>query len=134
MSAARPLSYEQPIDAHYEGIFVNYLQRNNERPPAGWRRVVLHLPANAQRIESDEQNRFMEELLRMIREQCSITEPKDVSPQGLWIDKFDGSDLMNRYLQGATVKIYPGESSAQSVWIDVAPTAGPFSGGGFFLA
>jgi len=134
MSAAIPLSYDQPISAHYEVIFASYLQRNNERPHLGWKRVVLHLSTNAQRVESSDQNRFMEELLRLIREKCSGTEPKDVSPQGLWIDRFEGSDLVNRYLQGATVKIYPGESSPQSVWIDVAPTAGAFSGGGFFRA
>jgi len=134
MSAAIPLSYDQPISAHYEVIFASYLQRNNERPPVGWKRVVLHLSTNAQRVESSDQNRFMEELLRLIREKCSGTEPKDVNPQGLWIDRFEGSDLVNRYLRGATVKIYPGESSPQSVWIDVAPTAGAFSGGGFFRA
>jgi hypothetical protein len=132
MSAAAPLSYDQPISSHYEVIFANYVQRNNERPPAGWKRAVLQLPANAQRIEPNEQNRFMEELLRLIREKCSMTVPTDVSPQGLWIDKFGGFDLLNRYLQGATVKIYPGGFSAQSVWIDVAPAAGPFNGSGFF--
>lgn len=132
MSAAIPLSYDQPISAHYEVIFANYLQRNNERPPVGWKRVVLHLSPSAQRVELSDQNRFMEELLRLIREKCSVIEPTDVSPQGLWIDRFEGSDLVNRYLQGATVKIYPGNPLAESIWIDVAPDAGPWAGSGPF--
>ena len=132
MSAATPLPYDQPINAHYEVLLANYIQRNKERPPAEWKRAVLHLPADAPRVEPNEQNGFMEGLLRLIREECSMTDPKDTSPQGLWIDKFDGSDVVNKYLRGATVKIYPGESVPHSVWIDVAAVAGSWPGSGFF--
>jgi hypothetical protein len=44
MSAA-PLSYEQPIKAHYAEIFDRHLQRTNAQPPAGWQRAMLELPA-----------------------------------------------------------------------------------------
>ena len=131
MSAATP-SYDQPINAHYEMMFANCIQRNNERPPAGWKRSVLRLPANAQRVEPNEQNRFMEDLLALIREKCSTTDPADTSPQGLWIDNFDGSDVVKKYLEGATVKIYAGEPLPESVWLDVAPVAGPWAGSGPF--
>jgi hypothetical protein len=126
MSAATPLSYDQPINAHYEVMFANYIQRKNERPPAGWKRGVLHLPANAQRVEPNEQNRFMEDFLALIREKCSTTDPADTTPQGLWIDNFDGSDVVKRYLEGATVPL------PESVWLDVAPVAGPWAGSGPF--
>ena len=132
MSAAAPLLYDQPINAHYEVLFANFIQRNNERLPAGWKRAVLHLPVDPLRVELSEQDRFMEGLLGLIREKCSTTEPKDTSPQGLWIDTFDGSDVVNKYLRGATLKIYPGESLPRSVWIDVAAIAGAWPGSGFF--
>jgi hypothetical protein len=132
MSAATPLSYEQPINAHYEVILTNYIQQNNERPPAGWKRAVLHLPANAQRVVPNEQKSFMEGLLRLIREKCSTAKPEDMSPQGLWIENFEGSDVVNKYLRAGKVKIYPGKSLAESVWIDVAAVAGPWPGSGFF--
>ena len=132
MSAASPLSYDQPINAHYEVMFANYIQRNNERPPAGWKRGVLQLPANAQRVEPNEQNRFMEDLLGLIREKCSTANPEDTSPQGLWIETFDGFDVVKKYLEGATVRIYPGQPLPESAWLDVAPVAGPWAGCGFF--
>jgi hypothetical protein len=113
-------------------MFANYIQRNNERPPAGWKKAVLHLPANAQRVEPNEQNRFMEDLLALIREKCSTTDRANTSPQGLWIDNFDGSDVVKKYLEGATVKIYAGEPLPKSVWLDVAPVAGPWAGSGPF--
>jgi hypothetical protein len=101
-------------------------------PPTGWQRAVLHLPPDAARVEPREQDRFMEELLRLIREQCSTTNPKGTSPQGLWIEKFDGSEVVNKYLRGGKLKLYPGESVPQPVWIDVAVIAGPWPGSGFF--
>lgn len=113
-------------------MFANHIQRKDERPPEGWKKAVLNLPANAQRVEPNEQNRFMEDLLRLIREKCSTANPADTSPQGLWLSDFDSSDVVNKYLRGATVKIYPGKPLPESVWIDVAPEAGPWAGSGFF--
>ena len=133
MSAA-PLSYEQPIKAHYADIFYRYLQRTGEPPPAGWQRAVLELPADALRVDASDQDRFMEELLRLMRERCSTVNPKNTSPQGLWIEDFGSSEIVSRYLRGARLKVYPGESVPQSVWIDVAPAAGPFAAGDIFRA
>ena len=132
MSTATPLAYDQPINAHYEEIFARYLQRKNEQPPAGWQRAVLELPPDAARVDPGEQERFMEELMRLIRERCAATDMKTVNHQGLWIDKFDGSEVVNKYLQGATLKLYPGEPMPESVWIDIAPIGRPWSGRGFF--
>jgi hypothetical protein len=50
----------------------------------------------------------------------------------LWIEKFDGSEVVNKYLRGGKLKLYPGESVPQPVWIDVALIAGPWPGSGFF--
>jgi hypothetical protein len=133
MSAA-PLSYEQPIKAHYAEIFDRHLQRTNAQPPAGWQRAMLELPADAARVDTREQDSFMEEVLRLIRERCSIVDPKKTSPQGLWIEAFGDSEIVGRYLRGARLKIYPGESVPQKVWIDVAPAAGPFAAGDIFRA
>jgi hypothetical protein len=133
MSAA-PLSYDQPIKAHYAEIFARYLQRTNEQPPAGWQRVVLELPPDAPRVETREQDRFMEELLKLIRARCSTVDPKKTSPQGLWIEAFGDSEIVGEYLQRARLKIYPGESVPQKVWIDVASAAGPFAAGDIFRA
>ena len=124
--------YDQPIKDHYGVIFTQYLRRKNELPPAGWQRAVLYLPPNAERVDPSEQDRFMEELLRLVRERCSTTDPKDTSPQGLWIEKFDGSEVVNKYLRGGKLKLYPGESVPHPVWIDVALIAGPWPGSGFF--
>ena len=131
MSAA-PLSYEQPIKAHYAEIFARYLQRRSEPPPAGWQRAVLELPPDAPRVEMREQDRFMEELLRLIRERCSTADPKKTSPQGLWIEGFGGSEIVNRHLRGGKLKVYPGRSVPQQMWIDVAPAAAPFAAGDVF--
>jgi hypothetical protein len=133
MSAA-PLSYEQPIKAHYEEIFTRYLQRRSEPPPAGWRRAVLELPPDATRVDATERDSFMEELLRLIRERCATTDPKKTSPQGFWIEEFDSSEIVNRHLRGAKLKVYPGGSVPKQVWIDVAPAAGPFAAGDIFRA
>jgi hypothetical protein len=133
MSAA-PLSYEQPIKEHYTDIFYRCLQRTCEPPPAGWQRAVLELPPDAPRVEMREQDRFMEELLRLIRERCSTADPKKTSPQGFWIEAFGVSEIVDRYLRGARLKVYPGESVPQKVWIDVAPAAGSFAAGDIFRA
>ena len=133
MSAA-PLNYEQPIKAHYSEIFYRYLRRTNEPPPSGWQRAVLELPPDAPRVDAREQDSFMEELLRLIQERCSTTDPKKTSPQGLWIEGFGGSEIVSRYLREARLKVYPGESVPQNVWIDVAPAAGPFAAGDIFRA
>ncbi len=133
MSAA-PLSYEQPIKAHYAEIFDRYLQRTNAQPPAGWQRAVLELPPDALRVDAGEQDDFMEELLRLILQRCSATDPKKTSPQGFWIDEFDSSEIVNRHLRGAKLKVYPGGSAPQQVWINVAPAAGPFAAGDIFRA
>jgi len=133
MSAA-PLCYEQPIKAHYEEIFTRYLQRRYEPPPSGWQRAVLELPPDAPRVEMKEQDRFMEELLRLIRERCSTVDPKKTSPQGFWIEQFDSSEIVNRHLRGGKLKVYAGRSVPQQVWIDVAPAAGPFAAGDIFRA
>jgi hypothetical protein len=132
MSAATPLPFDQPIEAHYGTIFTYYVRRTNRLPPTGWQRALLHLPQNARRVEAGEENRFMEELVRMIHERCSKTDPKDVSPQGLWIEKFDDSEVVSKYLQGATLKMYPGKPMQDSAWLDIAATAGPWSGKGPF--
>ncbi len=132
MSTATPLSYDQPIEAHYGTIFTRYLRRTNEPPPAGWQKAMLHLPQNAPRVEPREEVKFMEDLLRLIHERCSKTDVKDISPQGLWIDKFDGSEVVNKYLEGATLKLYPGEPMPESVWLDIAPIGKPWSGRGPF--
>jgi hypothetical protein len=79
MSAA-PVSYEQPIKAQYTELFARYLQRRSEPPPAGWQRAVLELPLDATRVDVGEQDSFMEELLTLIRERCSTTDPKKTSP------------------------------------------------------
>jgi len=133
MSAA-PLNYEQPIKAHYAEIFDRYLQRTNAQPPAGWQRAVLELPPDAPRVEVREEDSFMEELLRLIRERCSTTDPKKTSPQGFWIEQFDSSEIVDRHLRGGKLKVYAGRSVPQQVWIDVAPAAGPFAAGDVFRA
>jgi hypothetical protein len=133
MSAA-PLSYEQPIKAHYTEILTRYLQRTNEPPPAGWRRAVLELPPDAIRVEAREQDTFTEELLRLIRERCSTTDPKTTSPQGFWIEQFDSSEIVNRHLRGGKLKVYAGSPAPQQMWIDVAPAAAPFAAGDIFRA
>jgi hypothetical protein len=130
MSTAAPLSYDQPIDAHYETIFTRHLQRTKEQPPAGWKKVMVHLPQNAPRVDPIEENRFMEDLLRLIREQSSKTNVKDVSRQGLWITNFDGYETVNKYLQGATLKLYVGKPTPDQVWLDIAATGKPWSGKG----
>lgn len=132
MSAATPLPYDQPINAHYGEIFVRYLRQKNEPPPAGWQRAVLELPPNAARVDPNEEERFMEELLRLIHERCAATDPKDTSPQGLWIEEFDGSEVVNKYLRGGKLKLYPGKPMLEAVWIDTAPDAGPIPPSGFF--
>jgi hypothetical protein len=95
-------------------------------------RAVLELPPNAARLDPKEEERFMEELLRLIRERCAATDPKDTSPQGLWIEEFDGSEVVNKYLRGGRLKLYPGKPMLESVWIDTAPDAGPIPSSGFF--
>jgi hypothetical protein len=126
------LTYGQSINDHYEVIFAQYIQRKNELPPAGWKRAVLHLPPNAARVDPKEQERFMEEFISLIREQCSMTVPSETNQRGLWIDKFDASEVVNKYLRGATLKLYAGKSAPQPVWIDIAPVAGASPGSGFF--
>jgi hypothetical protein len=130
MSAATPFPYDQPINAHYGEIFVRHLRQKNEPPPAGWQRAVLELPPNAARVDPKEEEIFMEELLRLIRERCAATDPKDTSPQGSWIE--DGSEVVNKYLRGGKLKLYPGNSMLESVWIDTALDAGPIPPSGFF--
>lgn len=132
-----PVPHEQPINAHYTEIFARYLQRKNELPPAGWQRAVLELPPDATRVDATrvdarEQDRFMEELLRLIRERCFTTDPKKTSLQGFWIEKFDSSEIVNRYLRGGRLKVYPGKSVPQQVWIEVASAAGSFGTGDVF--
>lgn len=129
-----PLSYEQPIKAHYEEIFTRYLRRTSEPPPVGWQRVVLELPPDATRVDATEQDRFMEELLTLIRERCSATAPAKTSPQGFWIEQFDSSEIVNRYLRGGKLKVYAGSLVPQQMWIDVAPAAGAFAAGEIFRA
>ena len=132
MSTATPLSYDQPIEAHYGTIFTRHLRRTNEPPPAGWQRGVLHLPQNATRVDAREEVKFMEDLVRMIYEQCSKTDLKDIDPSGFWIKNFEGSEIVNKYLQRATLKMYLGKPMPDSVWLDIAPIAGSWSGKGPF--
>ncbi|MGA2235638.1 MAG: hypothetical protein ABSG23_09200 [Terriglobales bacterium] len=130
MSTATPLSYDQPIEAHYGTIFTRYLRRTNEPPPTGWQRGVIDLPQNAPRVDPSEENRFMENLLRLIREQCSKTDVKDVSRQGLWITNFEDYEVVNKYLQGSTLKLYVGKPMPDQVWLDIAAIGKPWSGKG----
>jgi hypothetical protein len=123
MSTA-PSLYGQSINNHYDVIVARYTQRKNELPPTGWKKVVLHLPSTAVPIEdTKEQDRFMEELSRLIRERCSTTDPKKTHSQGLIVD-LDGSEIVNKYSRGLKAMLYPGEP-VSSVWIEVAPVAGP---------
>jgi hypothetical protein len=126
---AAPVPYEQPINAHYTIILVRYLQRTNEPPPAGWQRAVLHLSPDAIRLDAREEDRFMEELLKLIRERCSTANPKETSPAGFWIESFDGSDIVKRHLRGSTLKVYPKKSVPLQVWIEVASSAEMFGTG-----
>ncbi len=127
-----PVTYEQPIDAHYTTVLARYFQRTNEPPPEGWQRAVLHLSPDATHIDVREEDEFMEELLRLIREQCSTTDPRKTNLQGLWIKGFDSSKIVNRHLQGSCLKVYSEKSTAQQVWIDVASAAGSFGMGDVF--
>jgi len=122
--SATPVTYEQPIDAHYTTIFTRYLQRKKEPPPAGWQRAVLELSPDAIQVDAREEDRFMEELLKLIREQCLTTDPRKTSRQGLWIETFDSSEVVNRHLRGGKLKVYPERSVSQEVWIEVASSAG----------
>lgn len=131
MSAAK-LSYEQPIKPYYVELLSRYLQQSNDRPPMGWRRAVIALPRNATRVEPAEQDRFMQELLTLIRERCAAVDPKDISPQGLWIEEFHRFELVDKHIHGARLKVYPGRSTPREVWIDVDPEAGRFPGAGTF--
>jgi hypothetical protein len=132
MSTATPLSYDQPIEAHYGTIFTRHLRRTNEPPPAGWQRGVLHLPQNAPRVDPREEINFMEDLVRMIREECSKTNLKDVDPSGFWIKNFDTSEVVNKHLQGSTLKMYPGKPLPDSEWLDIAPRGKSWLGKGPF--
>ena len=132
MSAATALPYDQPIGDHYGVIFTRHLRRTNEPPPTGWQRGVLQLPQNASRVDPREEVKFMEDFVRMIYEKCSNTDPKNTNHSGFWIRDFDGSETVNKYLRGATLKMYPGDPMPESVWLDIAPTAGPWSGKGPF--
>jgi hypothetical protein len=123
MSAA-PSLYGQSINDHYEVIVARYIQRKNELPPAGWKKVMLRLPSTALRVEDPkEQDRFIEELIRLIRERCSSTDPKKTHSQGLIVD-LNGSEVVNKYLRGLKAMLYPGEP-VSSVWIEVALVTGP---------
>ncbi len=83
MSTATPRSYDQPIGDHYGTIFTRYFRWTNEPPLPGWQRGVLHLPQNAPRVDPREENKFMEDLLRLIREECSKTNCIAVVQQGV---------------------------------------------------
>jgi hypothetical protein len=129
MSAA-PI-YEQPIDAHYTDVLVRHFQRTKEVPPVGWRRARLELSPDATRVDVKEEDKFLEALLKLIREQCCAIDPTNTSRQGLWIEKFDSSEVVNKHLRGSTLKLFPG-SASQQVWIEVAPVAGTFTKGDVF--
>jgi hypothetical protein len=131
---AAPLNYQQPIKAHYAEIFARYLQQRSEPPPAGWQRAVLELPPDATRVDAREQDTFMGELITLIRDRCSTTDPKKTSPQGFWIEQFDSSEIVNRYLRGGKLKVYAGSPVPEQMWIDVAPAAAPFAAGDIFRA
>jgi hypothetical protein len=133
MSTATPLPFDQPIEAHYGTILTQYLRRTKEPPPTGWQRGVLHLPQNAPRVDDiREQVEFMQELVRLIREECSKTDPKDTDPSGFWIKNFEDAEVVNKYLQGATLKMYPGKPMPDSEWLDIASSGKAWSGKGPF--
>jgi hypothetical protein len=123
MSAA-PFTYGQSINDHYDVIVSRFIQQKNELPAIRWKKVMLHLPSNALRIEDPkEQDTFMKELLRLVRRQCSATDPKSTHTQGLIVG-LNGSDVVDKYLPGLKAMLYPGKPLS-AVWIEVAPVAGP---------
>jgi hypothetical protein len=126
MSAA-PSPYGQSINDHYDVMIAQHIQQKNEFAPVGWKKAMLHLPQDAIRLENPtEREKLMKALFGLIREKCSATDPKKATAQGLLID-LDGSEVVNKYLRGATLMLYPAPPAPQ-MWIEVAPVAGP----GFF--
>jgi hypothetical protein len=106
---AEPLTYGQSINDHYEVIISRYIQQKEEIVPTKWEKVVLHLPPNASRIEDPkEQGQFMEELVRLVRAQCSATDANSTHAQGLIID-VNGSAIVDQHLPGLRATLYPGD-------------------------
>ena len=119
-------TYGQPIDDHYGVIISRYILGKNELSPTGWKKVMLYLPPNALRVEDPkEQDKFMEELLRLIRKQCSTIDPKNTHSQGLKVD-LTSSEVVNKHLPGLQGMLYPGEP-ASPVWIDIVQDSGPMA-------
>jgi hypothetical protein len=123
MSAASS-TYGQSINDHYETIISRHIERRNELPVTGWNKVLLRLPPTALWVDDPkEQDELMEELLRLIREQCSKTNPNKVHEQGMIVD-LDGAEIVKKYLRGLKAMLYPGEP-VSPVWIEAGPVAGP---------
>jgi hypothetical protein len=123
MSTAR-VTYDQPIDAHYDTIITRYLERTNEKPPSGCKMVELELPPDAIRIDTRaDENKFMEELLELIRERCTA----DLKAP-LRIDA-NSSEVVNRHLRGCKLKAYPGTWNLSQAWIQVKLNGGAIKKG-----
>jgi hypothetical protein len=117
------VSYEVSVRPHYEEIIFKHLSREDSRPPEGWSWVQLTLPICPKLIEVSQQDAFMGELLKMIRGRTSTTNPKNITPQGLWIEDFGSSLILDEYLRGGALKIFAGEPVIERdahVWIQVS--------------
>jgi hypothetical protein len=113
------VGFEQATNAGYEDILFRHLA--NSRPPDGWAWAQLTPPVHAIRIDNAEEGRFVAELLELIRQRCSATLAKDTSPQGFWIKDFSSLPVLDKYLSGGVLKIFPGEAAPDQPWIQIFP-------------
>jgi hypothetical protein len=119
---AMTVTYEQPIHAHYECIISAFLR---EGPPEGWSWAQLTLPIDERRIDTrTQQEEFVRELIKLIRDRTSVTTPERASKQGFWIEDFGSPPVLDAYLRGGILKIFPGERLNKEQpydWIQVFP-------------
>src|SRR5208337_2925036 len=122
---------KQQLNAYYEGLFTRYL--SSERhvpPPAGWQKVWFKAAEDAIRVNANEEDSFMGELLGLIREQCSNAPPDEC--QQFRKITFDGSEIVARHLGTSTLTAYRATADRVSrVWIEIAPKARSFARGYF---
>ena len=91
-----------------------------DRNPLRVRRRVVQASA-PDVIRQLEEGRFVAELLELIRQRCSATLAKDTSPQGFWIKDFSSLPVLDKYLSGGVLKIFPGEAAPDQPWIQIFP-------------
>lgn len=115
-------TYEQPIKAHYQS-FISACPM--EGPPEGWSWAQLTLPIDERRIDSrTQQEEFVRELIKLIGDRTFATTSERASRQGLWIEDFGSSPVLDTYLRGGVLKIFPGERLSKDrpyEWIQVSP-------------